>query len=335
MDQKRMKIKLGKDKIIKISIFLIVLFILIATLIFGSSTKFHQIIDENNSVNKCGFSNGSYLSLFEGNLIVNHFFSYPYYAVNLKVQDYFSLKEYQPIFFFDMNKTVIENNQQYYSNIIRAGNQSRYYSAILKEFQKTKISYNLDDDEYLQLIVNFVQSMPYFTTNSNVKYPFVTFADGCGDCDDKSLLLLALLSQENYNVSIFIIPPEGTSNFSHAMAGVASNSATFTKNGYAMIETTKKESAIGTFPSNVASEKVLVIRIGNGTKTYETHSSIWILEDSQYRVVKKGNTTISITPYYQNFKVTDLFKKQMENFDWNNDCKNGQLPNFICIYATQ
>ena len=203
------------------------------------------------------------------------------------------------------------------------------YKILLKQFQKIKSIYNLNDDEYLQLIVNFVQSMPYFTEKPDVKYPFITFVDGCGDCDDKSLLLLALLAQENYNVSIFIIP-NGPNLPGHAMAGVASHSATFTKKGYAMIETTKKDSAIGVFPLNVASEQVLVLKIGNGTKTYETHSLIAITEEGWFRVIKKADKTVSITPYHQDFELLDFFRQQKENIDWRNDCENGQIPMYLC-----
>jgi hypothetical protein len=328
-----MKTKQNDDKIIRITSFLVVIivFLFAFLLLHISSIKTQPIANDTVFVTQCGFLKDNFLRLFNGNLVHSRLFSYPYNAVGINLDDYFLLKDgnrSRPVFY--QQKPLTENYRQYYIKIIFTGNQSVYYSAILKEFQKTKSVYNLDDDEYLQLIVNFVQAMPYFTEKSEVKYPLVTFTDGCGDCDDKSLLLLALLSQENYNVSIFIIPPDGPNLPSHAMAGVASNSATFTKNGYAMIETTKKDSAIGRFPSNVASEKVLVIRIGNGTKTFETHSSIWVVDASMFKVIKKGNKTVSITPYYQDFDILDFFREQNENINWKKDCENGKIPFIVC-----
>ena len=321
-----------KDNIIKDTVFCIFIFILILILLVALTTVIKPTLSENNTVfvTHCGFSKDYSFKSFEGDFIQNRLFSNPYDTIEIKVDDYFLLKERnRPKLIIDAKKGIEESYRQYYTKIIFDGNQSTYYSDILKNFQKIKSIYNLDDDEYLQLIVNFVQSMPYYTAGSDVKYPIVTYTDGCGDCDDKSLLLVALLSQENYNVSVFIIPPDGSTRISHAMAGVASKSATFTKNGYAMIETTKKDSAIGEFPSSVASEKVLIIKIGNGTKTFEISSSIWIIDDLQYRVVKKGDRTVSITSYHQDGFLGFISEKK-ENRNWQKDCEDGRIPSVIC-----
>lgn len=329
-----MKLTIKTDKVTRITFFIIIVILIgLVWLVTPSIIQSHQIVNDTVFVKQCGLSESDHIKIFDSTLIHNRVFLLPYDAVKIDANDYFSLKKVIPYVSSKHNRVTAEEYRQYYSKVIFTGNQSKYYPAILKRFQKIKKQYDLDDDEFLQFIVNFVQSMPYYTNYSDIKYPLITFSDGCGDCDDKSLLLLALLSQENYNVSIFIIPPDNMSKFSHAMAGVASNSATFTKNGYAMIETTKKDSIIGAFPSNVANEKVLVIRIGNGTKTYETHSTIWCIDNSQYSVVKRGNITISITPYDQDPGHSFLFEKQKENFNWQNDCKNGRLPSFICTFA--
>ena len=329
-----MKLTIKTDKVTRITLFIIILILIgLILLVTPSIIQSRLIVNDTFFVKQCGLSEGDHTKIFDGMLIHNQIFLFPYDAVKIDANDYFSLKKIIPYASSKHNRVTAEEYRQYYSKVIFTGNQSKYYPAILKRFQKIKTEYDLDDDEYLQFIVNYVQLMPYYTNNSDIKYPIITFTDGCGDCDDKSLFLLALLSQENYNVSIFIIPPDNMSQFSHAMAGVASNSATFTKNGYAMIETTKKDSIIGAFPSNVANENVQVIRIGDGTKTYETHSAIWCFDNSQYRVVKRGNITISITPYDQDSSRSFLFEKPKENFNWQNDCKNGRLPSFICTFA--
>jgi len=326
-----MKNRFNNDKVIKFTSFLIVLLLIFfVVLLIPSSTKSHQIVNDTIFVKNCGLTKENSVILYNGNLVHDSFFSFPYNAIEIKADDYFSLKygnRSRPI--FDGPKTNEEYSRYYYTTAIFKGNQSGYYSAILKQFQKIKSIYNLNDDEYLQLIVNFVQSMPYFTEKPDVKYPFITFVDGCGDCDDKCLLLLALLSQENYNVSILNIPT-GPNLPGHSVAGVASHFATSTRNGYVMIDTTKKDSAIGVFPLNVMSEQVQVIKIGNGTKTYETHSLIAISEEGQFRVIKKADKTVSITPYPQEFELLDFFRIQKENFDWQTDCENGQIPMYLC-----
>jgi hypothetical protein len=302
---------LKKDKIIKFTSILIVIILISFTAFFliPSGLK----MQHNNTIilNRCGITKSDYIEIPGDHVFASRLFLFPYNLVKININDYFSLKEgKRPEFFTDNRNTIEGNNQVYYTKIIFAGKQSVYYSEILKELQKIKTIYNLDDDEYLQLIVNFVQSMPYFTDNSSVKYPLATFVDGCGDCDDKSLLLLALLSQEDYNVSIFIIPAEGSIRYNHAMAGVASKSVPFTKKGYAMIETTQTDSAIGEFPSYALSENVFAVRIGNGTKTYETYYSVLVnSNNSMLRELIKGGKTVSITEYHQDFNIFDFFTK--------------------------
>ena len=320
------------DKIIKITSFLIAVIILIlAVLIIPHSIISHQIVNETTFVNRCGLSQDNYFSLFNGNLVYTHMFLYPYNAIEVDSNEYFTLKEGNvSLLKIDELRIFAQNSGNYYEAKMLVANQSSRYTSILKQFQKAKSQYNLDDDQYLQLIVNFVQSMPYFIEKPDVKYPFITFIDSCGDCDDKSLLLVALLSKENYNVSLFIIPPEGPNLPGHAMAGVASKSATFTKKGYAMIETTKKDSAIGRFPVAVASDKVQIIKIGNGSKTFETYASIYVSEEGTYKIIKNGERVLSVTEYNQNIDPLVYFKTHKEDVEWQNDCKQNKIPFYIC-----
>lgn len=320
------------DKIVKIASFLIALIILLlAVLIIPYSIMSNQIVNETTFVKYCGLSQDNYFRLINGNLVYNHMFLFPYDAIDVNSNEYFILKEGNiSILKNDELRIFAQNSGNYYEAKMLVANQSSHYTSILKQFQKAKSRYNLDDDQYLQLIVNFVQSMPYFIEKPDVKYPFITFIDGCGDCDDKSLLLVALLSKENYNVSIFIIPPDGPNLPGHAMAGVASKSAIFTKKGYAMIETTKKDSAIGRFPATVASDKVRIIKIGNGSKTFETYASIYVSEEGTFKVIKNEERVISVTEYNQNFDPLFFFKKPKENIMWQNDCKQNKIPFYIC-----
>lgn len=324
------------DKIIKFTIIAIVVLcgvIYISSLILANSQD--SVINNNTIIlNLCGYTKEKSLQLFNGNLIHNKMFVFPYDTSDIRADEYFSLVRNNrtgPVFNSNSEPTFVY--KQYYLKTISEGNQSNYYSTILKRFQTVKKQYYLDDDQYLQLIVNYVQALPYYTNNSKVKYPLVTLIDSCGDCDDKSLLLVSLLSKEGYNVSIFIIPPEAPYFINHAMAGIASNSSTFTKNGYAMIETTRTDSPIGEFPDTLNGKFIQVVKIGNGTKTYETHSMISINNNRMYRVIKKGERIISITPYSQIFNPLDFFRNHEENLNWENDCKMGRIPYIPCNFS--
>jgi len=330
-----MKLTIKTDKVTRITFFIIILILIgLVWLVTPSIIQSHQIVNDTFFVKQCGLSETDHIKIFDGTLIHNRIFLFPYDAVKINSNDYFSLKKNIPYVSSKHNRVTTEEYRQFFTKVIFTGSQSKYYPAILKKFQTIKTQHDLDDDEYLQLIVKFVQSMPYNTNHSHIKYPIITFTDGCGDCDDKSLLLVALLSQEDYNVSIINIPPEGSSRFGHAMAGIASNSATFTLKGYAMIETTASDSPIGEFPAYLKERNDIQInKIVNGTKTFETYSQGWISDEGQFKIIKKSEKIVSITPYDEKSDFLDFFRKKTGNFNWENDCDKGLYPASLCRYS--
>ena len=99
--------------------------------------------------------------------------------------------------------------------------------------------------------------------------------DECGDCDDKSRLLAALLSLEGYDAALFIFHPE-----KHMAVGLKSEGVSFKETGYAYVETTSP-AYIG-FPSYEYSEVRLdslpeVLRIGDGKTAYKSSEEVAFL----------------------------------------------------------
>ncbi|MDO9326048.1 MAG: hypothetical protein Q7T80_13950 [Methanoregula sp.] len=108
---------------------------------------------------------------------------------------------------------------------------NRILTGVLKKIKADAI---LSDDEYLELITTFVQSLRYETLADNpAKFPVETVVDGSGDCDDKSLLLAGLLSREGYRVALMSFGPEA-----HMAVGVAADDYLYTNTSYTYIETT-------------------------------------------------------------------------------------------------
>ena len=79
--------------------------------------------------------------------------------------------------------------------MIEDPNQNEMYSDLLNEFHKYRDLNHFDDDEYLEFITWFVQTIPYNETNAH-KYPIEVVFDNSGVCDDKSKLLAGLLERE-------------------------------------------------------------------------------------------------------------------------------------------
>jgi len=165
--------------------------------------------------------------------------------------------------------------------------QEDLYRALTGEFKKIKNSKGLSDDEYLELIATFVQSLRYETLTDNpAKFPVETIVDGSGDCDDKSLLLAGLLSREGYRVALMSFGPEA-----HMAVGVAADDYLYKNTNYTYIETTNI-SFVGVPADTLRGGLTLqsspiIIPIGNGTKIYisgkETRSinSAYILSEKR------------------------------------------------------
>lgn len=146
--------------------------------------------------------------------------------------------------------------------------QTTFYQQLLTGFRDTAQRHHLDRDAYLELITAFVQQIPYSSVDgAGAKFPIQTYQDQAGDCDDKSLLLAALLSAENYNVSLMVFPAE-----EHMAVGVSCPGEGYQKSGYAFIEATNL-SYVGIPPDALEGGVVLqsaplIIRVGNGIGEY-------------------------------------------------------------------
>lgn len=155
-----------------------------------------------------------------------------------------------------------------YTSMMDDPAQEFFYKNLIAEFETIRNGLSLNDDEYLELITVFVQSIRYETVTENPpKFPIETFTEKSGDCDDKSLLLAGLLSREGYDVALFSFMEE-----SHMAVGVVCPGTDYRNTGYAYIETTNVTFA-GIPPDGLTGGITLrsdpmVIPVGSGTKTY-------------------------------------------------------------------
>ena len=146
--------------------------------------------------------------------------------------------------------------------------QEEFYHDLIAEFRKIRTQYNLSDDEYLELMAVYTQSLRYETLEENpAKFPVETVVDGAGDCDDKSLLLAGLLSREGYQVALLSFEPER-----HMAVGVGSNDYHYQNTNFTFLETTNI-SYVGVPTEKLGADILLrsspiVITLGEGKKLY-------------------------------------------------------------------
>ena len=105
--------------------------------------------------------------------------------------------------------------------------QEQIFSDLLEELRTVRHLQGLSDDEYLELMAVYVQSLRYESLEqSPVKFPAETIFDSAGDCDDKSLLLAGLLAREGYSVALLSFEPEA-----HMAIGIGSDDYLYKKTG--------------------------------------------------------------------------------------------------------
>jgi hypothetical protein len=169
----------------------------------------------------------------------------------------------------------------------------------------------LNDDEYLELLVHFVQGIPY-DPHAPVcpRTPTGVILDGKGDCDEKSLLLLGLLEREGFAAAILLFPEK-----QHATAGIRIDIATrpsfrvFDLGGrkYVYIETTRP-TFIGLYPEAFEKENPVIVPTGNGTITYRAINDVMHIVSTKKRMEERM-AWLSMTGKEMMEEMADLREK--------------------------
>jgi len=164
---------------------------------------------------------------------------------------------------------------EFYRHMMTDPAMDAFYTDLVKELRRERYNkgMNLTDDEYLEMLISFVQQIDYDnTTSGNPRYPAEVIYDRTGDCDDKAILLNGILSREGYDVALLIFP-----TMKHATSGIrihlATNKPSFRvfsdeKRDYVYIETTRSR-LIGLYSDEYETvPEPLVVPVGNGTREY-------------------------------------------------------------------
>lgn len=138
----------------------------------------------------------------------------------------------------------------------------------------------LSDDEYLELIVAFVQQIPYVENPSpKRKYPIEVIYDKGGDSDEKSLLLVNLLAREGYDTALIVFEDLGYETTGiRVITEVPDSSLKVFTNGkkdYLFVDAGLPR-FIGSVPDiYLTASEPAIYPVGNGTKSYGPVNYVW------------------------------------------------------------
>lgn len=193
--------------------------------------------------------------VFEGRIVSG--------KVELNLAPYFGAQSAVKTAHLYGDSTKTDWQEKYYLAITTDPALDDMYNRLTAFFREYAEVYKLDDNEYVELVTAYVQSIPYKTAGMNTKFPIETVIENEGDCDDKSTLLAGLLARAGYDAALF-------SYENHMTAGIKADGR------YIPIETTAKM-----YPGEVAdvldatlSDVLAVYKIGEGTKTYTAYNQV-------------------------------------------------------------
>jgi hypothetical protein len=249
-------------------------------------------------------------------VIISHQFPFEKTTVNLTLP--INVSVYEGAKQAEKTTTVYENISetvwlaQSYRAMVQDPALDNLYATILAETDKIRLQQKLSDDEYLELIVVYIQSLRYETREQNpAKFPIETVVDRSGDCDDKSLLLAGLLSREGYPIALLLFAPE-----SHMVIGVGSDNYLYKNTGYAFVETTNY-SFIGVPTDKLEGNLTLysdpvIIPISNGTKFYGSGNEtryihdMFVLSDQKFKELEPRVKSMGSDLTSQQEKIAQL-----------------------------
>ena len=179
--------------------------------------------------------------------------------ISTDLYDYYRIDREHLAYVYQFNDGEVPPN--YYSFMLSEHDRPLMH-ALAQEFSR----YALTEKDQIELALSFVQSLPYaFDSDSKdedeyVRYPVETLVDGCGDCEDKVALLVALLYEMDKDFVLLVLPE-------HMALGVhcdeieGSRYLVYQGKKYYFMETTMPNWQIGQVPEDYFGTEVEVVPV--------------------------------------------------------------------------
>jgi len=140
--------------------------------------------------------------------------------------------------------TKQEQYQEYYRRLTFDPEMDAALTSVLIPLRAIRDAQGYDDSAYAELIVKYVQSIPYDTTrlatatseetiDGDPRMPVQVLVEGTADCDEKVMLAAALLGKEGFSTAALLYVDE-----QHMSLGLMSDRVGYRNTGYEFVETT-------------------------------------------------------------------------------------------------
>lgn len=167
----------------------------------------------------------------------------------------------------------------YYQEMIADPAMDEFYNETGRRLEKLRYRQGnqMSEDDYLELVVSFVQQIPTKEAVRAPHYPVEVIADRSGTAAEKSILLAGLLAHQGYDTAVLIFPEK-----SNVAAGMHIQLAT--KPSFRVFSDGRRDyiyldaattRLIGMYPDGYKTvQEPLIVRVGSGTMTYGKMRSV-------------------------------------------------------------
>lgn len=190
---------------------------------------------------------------------VEKIFQWTYQGKNYQISQnlyssIYSFYKGQPKTYTYFNELPADWEEEYYGMFLVKNEKSNFAKEILSSIISQGKKNKLSDDQMVELVLTFVQTIPYDekkaetillkTGKETMNYPYETLFENTGVCSDKSFLAVSLLKELGFGTAIFVYDNEN-----HMAIGIQcpieySNYGS----GYCYGETTSIGNKIGIIP---------------------------------------------------------------------------------------
>jgi len=230
---------------------------------------------------------------------------------------------------YDLSLSLPETQYDYYKNLERIHDNDysvyvthpyddEFINTIIRKFNIIALEENLTEEEKINLVISFVQSLPYtvdnVTTNFDEypRYPLETLVDNGGDCEDSSILTASLLKSMNYEVILIDFP-------GHVAVGVNIDTYgsywLYEDEEYFYIETTGQGWKIGDLPDEYLETTAYMYPLNPIPMCVQNWTAQWNGRNKMDVTVSVSNLGSAIA---ENIRVVSSFDAG-EDYIWNRE----------------
>jgi len=204
-----------------------------------------------------------------------------WYAITPQVDNdlYWGAYEMKRQLFADPELSEQEHYEDFYNRLTFDPEMDDAIDYVLSQLRPIRDGQGLDGAGYAELIIKYVQSVPYDyvrledhqagieSGKGDPRMPVQTLVDGTGDCDELAVLAAALLAREGYGTALFIFEEE-----EHAALGLKTEGLGYQASGYEFVEMTNF-AYVSEIPADIAGDveitsTPMILKMGSGSGLY-------------------------------------------------------------------